>query len=135
MRWPAEFVSLLLHFANRVTEVGNLDITEALLGWTPLYLNFGLPRTFDAADPTWQRFLAGYQDAADPVEWTHSFYLSRAIDYPQSPFGCFSYQYEQGQGSIRFHFGNHDTSGHGPLSERQRPERLQELRALFTDVR
>jgi hypothetical protein len=135
MRWPRTYVELILRFAQRVTEVGDIPLSEALLEWTPLYLNFDLGRSFDATDPTWQEFLAGYGKAADPAEWTHSFYLAHAREYPPSPYGCFSYHYEPEARAIRFHFGNRDTSGHGPFSSTRRPARLRELATMFAAIR
>lgn len=135
MRWPSAFVSLLLRFAHRVTEVEHIDMSEALCAWTPLYLNFGLDRSFDFTNPTWQEFLSAYRTAVDPEEWTYSFYLAHAREYPESPFGCFSYHYEPEARSIRFHFGNRDSSGRGPFREERRLERLRELTSMFADVR
>lgn len=94
MRWPKAYVDLVLRFAHSVTDRGAITPDRALIDWTPLYLNFGLDRSFDPANPTWQKFLAGYQAAHDSFEWTYSFCLARALECPPTPYGCFSYHYE-----------------------------------------
>jgi hypothetical protein len=87
-----------------------------------------LTRSFSPQDPTWQEFLAGYHDASQPVAWTHSFYLAHAREYGESPFGCFSYDYESETRTVRLHFGDRDASGAGPLSEERQQVRRAELR-------
>jgi len=52
-----------------------------------------------------------------------------------APYGCFSYHYESEARTIRFHFGNRDVSGPGPLSREREPVQRQELAAVFADVR
>lgn len=49
MRWPRAYIHLMLRFADRATELEEIPIEEALLDWTPLYLNLGLGRrtTYD----------------------------------------------------------------------------------------
>jgi hypothetical protein len=135
MRWSRAFIEVLLYFARRVAEVERIDMAEALLGWTPLYLNFNLGRSFDPTHPTWREFLTGYQRTTDPVGWTHAFYLAHAREYPPSPHGCFSYEYESAARCIRFHFANRDTSGLGPLSEERQQERRHELTGMFRNIR
>jgi hypothetical protein len=133
--WSPAFIDLVLRFANRAADVAGVPIAESLLRFTPLYLNFDLGRSFDPANATWQEFLTGYRCASDPTDWTHSFYLAHARVYPESVFGCFSYHYESEARCIRLHFGNRDSSTHGPLSDARQQNRLDELRALFTNVR
>lgn len=135
MRWAAAFVDLVLYFASRVAETGEMPIEEALLTSTPLYLNLGLGRSFDPRHPVWQEFLAGYLNADDPVSWTHAIYMEHAREYGPTPYGCFAYHYEPETRSIRFHFGNRDTSGFGPLSAARAAVRRQELTAMVADIR
>jgi len=52
-----------------------------------------------------------------------------------APYGCFSYHYESEARTIRFHFGNRNVSGPGPLSREREPVQRQELAAMFADVR
>ncbi len=77
MRWSRAFLDLVLSLARRVAETGQMPIEDALLTSTPLYLNFGLRMPFDPQNPIWREFIAGYHQAADPMNWTHSFYLAR----------------------------------------------------------
>jgi len=107
----------------------------ALLRFTSFYLNVGLTHSFAPDDPTWQEFLAGYRDAAEPVAWVHSFYLAHARTPGESPYGCFSYAYEPDTRSIRFHFADRDTSGYGPLSGERLQARRRDLTAMFADIK
>jgi hypothetical protein len=106
MTWSRAFVDLLVRFAQTVADVDGVPIDESLLSATPLYLNVGLDRSFDAANPIWQEFLAGYLAASDVTAWTHSFYLAHARTYAGSEFGCFFYHYEPETRCIRLHFAN-----------------------------
>lgn len=136
MSWSRDFIALLLSFAERAAEMGNMPIEDALLTSTPLYLNFGLSRSFDPRDPVWQEFVAGYHQAADSTTWTYAFYLGHAIEYDAAPHGCFSYHYEANTSRIRFHFyGDRDLSGLSPLSREREPVRQQELITMFADIR
>ncbi len=83
----------------------------------------------------WQEFRARFHDAADPVGWTHAFYLAHARQYHPHPFGCFEYRYVPETRTAGLHFGNLDTSGLGALSRERRPRRIRELWALFTALR
>lgn len=135
MEWSREFTALVLRFAARFATVEGVAQDEALLRATPLYPNFRLGTDFDHAQPIWQEFLAGYEAAADPLDWTHHFYLAHARQYPQYEYGCFRYHYDPETRTAGLHFGNRDTSGLGALSRERRPERMRELTALFTDIR
>src|SRR5947209_14166691 len=61
--------------------------------------------------------------------------MRRANVEGDEPNGCFSYHHEAESRTIRFHFGNRDTSGHAPISTARRPERLRELTRMFADMR
>ncbi len=52
-----------------------------------------------------------------------------------TPYGCFSYHYESEARTIRFHFGNRNVSGPGPLSRELDLVQRQELAAMLADVR
>jgi hypothetical protein len=135
MEWCRDFTALVLLFARRLADIDVIPLDEALMIGTPLYPNFRLGTTFDPDQPLWQEFLAGYQATADPLEWTHAFYLSHARQYSPHPYGCFRYHYNPETRTAGLHFGNLDTSGHGALSRAQRPERIRELTAMFSDIR
>lgn len=135
MTWSLAFVDLVLRFAKVAADIDGVSFEESLLRNTPLYLNFGLDRSFDPADPAWQQFLTGYQNASEPRVWTYSFYLAHARTYPDSPFGCFSYHYESETQCVRLHFGDRDSRTGGSLSVASRQTRRDELQALFRTVR
>lgn len=135
MTWSVAFIDLVLRFAKMAADIDGEALEESLLRKTPLYLNFGLDRSFDPANPTWQEFLAGYERASDPTDWTYSFYLVHARSYPESAFGCFSHHYEPETRCIRLHFGNRDSCIDGPLSVGRQQTRRDELLTLFNTVR
>jgi len=136
MKWSRAFTELVVYFATRVATVDGISLDKGLLTATPLYPNFKLGMAFDASQPVWQEFLAEFHDAADPVAWTHAFYLAHARHYhPPHAYGCFDYYYDRRTRTAGLHFGNLDTSGLGALSRERRPARMRELRALFTDLR
>jgi hypothetical protein len=135
MVWSQPFIALLLRFTERASEIEDVSIDHALLHYTPLYLNFDLTYDFSPQDSTWKEYLAGYHAAAQPLAWTHSFYLAHARQYGVSPFGCFSYSYEPQTRTVRLHFADRDASAVGPLSAERQGVRHAELTALFAAVR
>jgi len=130
------FFDLQLRFAERVAHICSLSFEEGLLTFTNLYLQF-IDRSFDPAHPIWQEYLEGLQKAQDPAKWTCIFYQTRREDSVSShPEGCFRYVYLAQEKTLRLHFAaNNDSSGYGPLSKVRISARLQELRALFVEVK
>lgn len=133
MTYSKPFFDLQVHFALRVAALSGMPLARALLDCTNLYIRFGLGRAFDAADPTWQAYLAGVESAPDPTAWTDDFYRARLQhDRPPSAvatIGCFSYA-RLSASRLRIHFRDTDASGHSPLAPDRRGHRLEELRAL-----
>jgi len=132
-----EFFDLQLAFAQKVTTLSGLPLSHALLGYTNLYIRFGLGRDFDAAQPVWLDYLSGLQAAADVGDWTHRFYVARGGE-PSGPpvvatFGCFSYA-RLGEERIRLHFKNVEASRVSPLAREHSGRRIAELAALFEHV-
>lgn len=129
---------LQVEFAETVSARSGLPLPRALLDYTNLYIRFGLGREFDPAHPTWQQYLAGWREAADPKEWTYRFYARRpdAIAAPGlvATFGCFSYARPRDD-RIRLHFHNAEGEGRSPLAREARDRRLAELGALFAHVK
>jgi hypothetical protein len=130
---PAYF-DLQLRFADALAQVSHLSFEEALLRYTNIYLQC-IGRAFDPAHPAWQSYLEGLHQAADQAQWTFAFYESRREAPSASPSGCFQSTYLPDTQTIRLHFTNRDGSGYGPLSQARRPARLQELKALFAQVK
>lgn len=136
MEYPPEFFDLNLRFARRAAELARLDLPEALLRHTHLYLAFGLGRDFDPAHPAWRDFLSGLASAADPVEHAYQAYRRGLVERPRAlpeiAFGCFNYALWSG-GRVRLHFFN-AMPGESPLRRQHVPERLNELKAMFAHI-
>ena len=138
MIYARAFFELQLAFAQKVTTLSALPLSQALLEYTNLYIRFGLGRAFDAAHPTWQQYLARLRDTKDVGESTYAFYVARGGE-PLGPsvvasFGCFSYA-RLGEDRIRLHFKNVEPSGVSPLAVERVGRRKAELAALFDHVR
>jgi hypothetical protein len=138
MRLSKAFFDLNLQFARRIVELTGRPFAECLLDHTHIYLRFGLGRSFDPTDPIWQAYLQGLQQAEDGGAWTHQFYLKRLAETPPSilavAFGCFSYAVWS-DNRIRLHFHNADQAEDGPLSQKRRDVRFDELRTMFGHVK
>ncbi len=78
MIYAKAFFDLQLEFARKAAALSGQPLTRVLLGYTNLYVRFGLGRDFDLAHPTWREYLAGLEDTNDSHGWTHRFYLARA---------------------------------------------------------
>jgi hypothetical protein len=114
-----------------------MPLEQALLGYTNLYIRLGLGRAFDAKQPVWRDFLAGFEVAQDRAAWTHHFFVSCGTP-PETPrviarSGCFSYAREP-SGRLRLHFQNNDPSGRAPLGDERVEARQVELRDLFAQA-
>ncbi len=137
MLFAQEFFGLNLHFARKISDCTGINYPEALLKYTHLYLSLGLDRDFNLDQPIWQEFLQGIHASADPVNYTHKFYLHRQRFLPQKStannFGCFSYAIWPGN-RIRIHFRNAEPAPISPLSSSRQSVRLVELSAMFEDI-
>ncbi len=127
-------VSFQRHFFGLDKRVHH-TLDDALMSYSTLYISLGLGRAFDPAHPIWQQYLAGLRVEPDAVEWTYAFYQRQQTDPQVLFFGCFSYAYISESKVVRPHFTNRDTSRYGPLSQAQMETRLQELSAMFADIR
>jgi hypothetical protein len=136
---PEAFFDLNLLFAQRVSALAKQPFERTLLGYTHLYLVFGLDRSFDPGTSVWQAFLHGLWENPDPCAWTYTFYLNRLAQLPPKPlptpsFGCFSYAVWSG-GRVRLHFRNAELGDAAPLCPERLPVRLEELKAMFLHVK
>lgn len=131
-----DYFDLQLRFAARYAELAGLPLTKAVERCTNLRRRFGLWGV--AGEERWNAFLHRIEDLP-----THPRVLQAAIAMHDgrlpsapSPFGCFSYDPPDAQGTLRLHFmpdeRHRDAS---PLAEGQLPQRRAELRALFMEVR
>jgi hypothetical protein len=139
--YPQAFLDLQLVFAGKMAALSDMPYADAVLRNTALYRILGLDWSFDPRDPVWQRFLAelgpdgaehdaGYRVYAE----RHAQGLIPDHDTSRPHWGCFSYEYDPTERSVRMHFADLDTSGVGPLSSVRKDARLTELRALFADI-
>jgi hypothetical protein len=117
------FFDLQFQFAQTVSTLSRLPLTDALLG---------------RAHPGWQDYLAGLRGADDGQDWTYRFYTTRphAVGSPPviATFGCFSYSRLRDD-CIRLHFENTQTDGGSSLGSSRRSQRLADLAALFAHVK
>ena len=138
MEYSSEFFRIQLRFARKVVEVSRQSLESALLHYTNLYIRFGLGWDLDAANPIWQEYLKGLNQAKDAINWTYQFYLKQQegtiSQANPSSFGCFSYTLLT-DNKIRLHFRNNEMAEHSPLSRDQIKIRLAELAAMFAHVR
>ncbi|WP_109483825.1 hypothetical protein [Paraburkholderia sp. C35] len=135
-RYSRAFFELQWRFAERVAAISSSPLEVALLHYTNFYIRFGLGRQFDANHSVWRIYIDGLTDAADPVEWTWRFFLTREEMPPPAlvaRFGCFSYAIASDT-AIRLHFSNIDSPAYSPLSRKRIDARRAELRALFEHV-
>jgi len=135
VEYPYEFFELNYRYARRAAQVSGCALEDALLKYTHLYLAFGLGRSFDPTEPAWVEFLEGLKTETDPKAWIYATYrhsLALRLRPPEMTFGCFSYAAWEG-GRIRLHFHN-PQPGESPLSRLAIPERMQELRQMFTYI-
>ena len=138
MNFPKEFFHINLRFAQKVSEISQEPIENALLNYTNLYIRFGVGRDFDATNPIWQEYLEGLHQAQGATEWTYHFYLKQQqqniAKLKESPFGCFSYTMVSGD-RIRLHFHNNEPSEFSPLSRDRMGKRFVELQSMFAQIK
>ena len=128
MDLPLTFFELQIRFAAAIAQRSYLSFEEALLDFTNLYVQL-VSRAFDPLHPIWQTYLMGLGQAADKVAWSYDFYQLRRESHVPSSYGCFRFNYLSATDTIRCHFVDVDTSGHGALRDR-RSTRLNSSHAL-----
>lgn len=132
------FLDIQLRFASAVSRVTECDIKKAMLDYTHLYFLLRCEGRFEPMDPTWRRFLQGFQTAPDRLAWAYSLYYDRnsnvAENKKENQFGCFSYKLWD-TGDVRLHFRNREAEGVRPLAASRKHIRESELRALIDDLR
>lgn len=137
--YPERYFEVQLLFAQKIAEVAQIPLAEAVLNYTAFYKMLGIDGQFDTTQPDWQAFIQGLRGTAQDTEWVYHTYLAR---YPRIPkftdsphWGCFAYDYRPARLAIRLHFSNQDTSPYGALSHERQAARLAELRAMFHHLR
>jgi len=129
-----DFFDLQIQFAIHAQRITGLELGDVLLRYTCLYRRFSLPTPPDAQNPEWKHFVAQIKSSESLGELAYNYYLGTIKKGPETPLPCFSYHYEW-PGTICLHFANNDKSEKGPLSDEQMPERIAELRGIFTEVK
>jgi hypothetical protein len=133
------FFELQRAFAQKIADLSQQPFAQVLLRSTAFYRIFGLDWSLNPANPIWQAYTQGLQQAVDQASFTHQFYLQR---YPAIPkftddehWGCFAYEYYPERQAIHFHFSDQDTSPYGPLSQHRIDARRSELQMMFQIIR
>ncbi|WP_082521999.1 hypothetical protein [Ramlibacter sp. Leaf400] len=130
------YFDLQVRFAERYAALIGIPLHEAIGRCTNLRRRFAM--VGPSGHDRWAAFLDGVQacshhdDVLRIVMDTHDSAPTRS----PSPFGCFSYDAPDAQGTLRLHFmpeERHRCSS--PLAASSLSERRAELQALFTDVR
>lgn len=131
-----DYFDLQLRFAARHAELAGLTLVQAIDRCTNLRRRFALLGASGEAE--WMKFLQrvdGLPTHADVLQLATAMHEDRPPSAP-SPFGCFSYDAPDAQGTLRFHFMPDERHRQdSPLAESRLPERRAELRDLFAEVR
>ena len=135
-RYSKEFFGLQILFARKVRDLSGMPLERALLGYTNLYVRFGLGRDFDPDHVGWRSYLAGL-DGQEALEWTYRVYSTDPETWTSPTIaafsGCFSYAIV-GPRRIRLHFRNRDHAGGSSLALSRMAERRGELATLFQEA-
>lgn len=137
--YQKEFFAAQLALAQKIADITQQPLEQIVLQYTALYRILGLDWSFDPTTPIWNTYIDGLSLATDKVQYTYEYYLQRYPTIPtvteeQEHWGCFAYDYHAETKKIRLHFGDHDQSGHGPLSHLRIIQRKEELRAMFQHI-
>lgn len=136
---PEDYFALQLSFAARHAEVAGMPFDAAVAHCTNLRRRFHLQGAEGAG--RWDRFLVALRACADD----HPAALALCMDLFQHrpepaedqarAFGCFSFDPPDGSGTLRIHFMPPPGTCASPLASAQTAARMDELRALFLQVR
>ena len=137
-----DYFDLQLRFAQAISEIGSLALTETVTQYTNFHRRFGLGRIGDGPEsPAWRRYvdhLRGLETHDQRVQWTQTFFLESPQERSlpnRHHFGCFACDPLYEEGFIRIHFTNEDQNdGAGPLHRGKIERRKRELREMFRFV-
>lgn len=131
-----DYFDLQLRFSARYAALTGATLSEAVARCTNLRRRLGLWGA--DGDVGWAAFLdevGGCSGPADALRIAMDVHQRAPRPVP-SPFGCFNYDPPDAQGTLRLHFmpeeRHRQTSA---LAESRLPERRDELRGLFREVR
>ena len=133
------FFELQLVFAQKMADLLQQPLEQALLRYTAFYRILGLDWSMDPTNPIWQAYIQRLERTAEKVDFTHQFYLQRHSIIPkftdEEHWGCFAYDYKPEKRAVHFHFSDQDTSIYSPLSHHRIDVRKSELREMFQQVK
>lgn len=140
MVFPKEFLEIQLLFAQKVSEIKQIPLGDALFTYTSLPIRFGMSFGQLAKDnPIWIKFTErlARQGTYVPIDIIFQYHLEQMKDAsPMRPqFGCFSYDSLDSEKGARIHFANNDDPEPGVLSEERIPIRMEELKNMFSEIK
>lgn len=141
-----DYFDLQLRFAQKISEVGQIPLTDAVALYTNFHRRFGLGSIKGESYATeWTRYtqgLVGLPAHAQMVSWTQAYFLQspeETLPSEDCEFGCFSCSPSNDDGIVRIHFvpflNKNNRGGVGPLNHAKVADRKRELRELFKYVR
>jgi hypothetical protein len=126
MDYKASFFQLQIDFAKRLAEVTNLEFSQALLDYSPIY------RLIGADVALWNRYLEKLASTETQADFTVDFVRQHYFKPKRDSFGCFAYGLEENNTRLRIHFEN--IEGKGALSKERIAARHAEIKAMLTDA-
>lgn len=131
-----DYFDLQLRFAERYAALAGIRLPDAIGRCTNLRRRFAISGS--SGDDRWATFLDDVQGCSQHADLLRMVMAMRdsAPRRSPSPFGCFSYDPPDAQGTLRLHFmpeERHRESS--PLAASSLPVRRAELDALFKDAR
>ena len=136
--FSVEFFELQLRFAERVAELGEVSLAQAVESHTNIRVRLAMGQLPDAGKADWRDYLARLATAHDKAAWTHAVHVGRlhlsagpALTHVE---GCFSYALI-GPDRARLHFHAGDGSAGSPLSAQNRSVRQRELGLLLSKLK
>ena len=131
-----EFIQLQIAFAHHAARVCDISFEKALLMYTRLYRQFGLPldanKELDNHNVQWMKFLSHINNDENLCRAALKMLPERV---PEKTTGsCFSYGYDEGEEAVNIHFENNDPHEKSPLSDERLEARKAELKSLFSEI-
>ena len=135
MNVSPEFFELQIRFAIRAGAVAGLDVEEALLRYTNIYVRLGCGVVVDPSSPRWRSYLGGITELDKLPGWTYELW-ERVGGRTSGPVlhsrqGCFGFTRASAQ-HVHLHFVAGENKGASALSPEELPARASELRELLS---
>ncbi len=146
--YPVELLKLQIDFAKRASEIEHINISLALLRYSPIARFVGIKYSeMSVENPLWVELIELLHEKSNSVDQavaiaefkkTHHLNNEESFDIdgnPRAEFGCFNFDYQPEKKQIQIHFSNNDKGETGPLSKERMPERIKELTAMFKFIK